>query len=100
MLSRLLMVTLAMLSVMAWADDESGGSMSVVVRTCVTCHHPDNQAIPPLPGSLDRVQLIARLRDMRDADRVGTENTVMHRLLGGFDNHALEVLAKTLTESP
>lgn len=93
MLSRLLMVGLVALSFDIGAA-EPGADTAVIARTCVTCHHPDNEAIPRL-DSLGREDFVARLQALR-----GSDNTVMHRFLGALDNDMVEALATALKASP
>lgn len=94
----LMIVVLAMsLSELA-RGQESGDPGAVIARTCVTCHTADNQAIPQLPGDMDRQTLISRLRELRESG--GADVTVMHRLVRGIGEDQIVPLAHYLTESP
>lgn len=93
MLSRLLMVGLVVLSFDLWAA-EPGADTAVIARTCITCHHPDNEAIPRL-DNLGREDFVDRLQALRESD-----STVMHRFLGALDNDFVEALAAEFEERP
>lgn len=79
------------------SGQEPGDSISVIARTCATCHHAENRAIPRLPGDMDRPTLISRLKELRES---GDEDvTVMHRLMRGIGDDQIVPLAHYLMEA-
>lgn len=76
---------------------EAGDRTAVIARTCITCHHPANQAIPKLPGDLDEQDLTVRLKELSASEDDSV--TLMHRLVRGIGEKELEPLARFLTES-
>lgn len=81
-----------------WAVGENRiEAASVIARTCVTCHHPENRDIPSVPGDMDKGVLAARLIALRKADETVT---VMHRLMAGIDENDIPSLTRVLMERP
>lgn len=76
---------------------EPGDTIAVIARTCTTCHHPGNQAIPKVPGDMDEQGLTARLQELRASEG---DVTLMHRLARGIGEKQIEPLAHFLVESP
>lgn len=77
---------------------QAGDTIAVIARTCTTCHHPGNQAIPKVPGDMDEQALTARLQELRAFE--GDDVTLMHRLVRGIGEKQIEPLAHFLMESP
>lgn len=94
----LVLVVLAMGLPGLAGGQEPGEPAAVIGRTCVTCHHADNRAIPRLPGDMDRQTLISRLKELRESGDAG-DVTLMHRLVRGIDEDQIVPVAHYLTES-
>ena len=60
-----------------------------IAATCVTCHHPANEHIPPLANTSAALL----------ATRGETGTTVMHRLVAGLSEEDIQAVAEALARS-
>lgn len=66
-----------------------------LTQSCTGCHHAANETIPDI-RTLSETDMLASLQFYR-SDQAG--NTVMHRLMQGYSDNEIELLAKTLGAS-
>jgi len=78
----------------------AGESGRDIAAACASCHHGDRRAGAAIPGlaGMDKMVMIARMREFRDGTR---PSTIMRQLANGYTDAQIEAAAAYLsTQKP